>query len=269
MKGSPGRAPQREKRSRPFASRLRLGRHQGPPLPVCGTAWRPAGAGGVVHARRSPPCLVPFLRTPLHETIRHALSEGTPMSTMSPQRPLLVIVNGPPASGKSTLGEQIAVELRLPFLSKDAIKEELFDSLGVIERTISRKLGETSMRLMYTVAGSILDAGTGVVIEANFFRGVSEGDLSSLAARADAVIVHCDAPKDTIKERYVERAQEGDRHPVHHDSKNVDDLEEQLQEGTYEPLNLDLPTIHVDTTDDYDPSVAEIVSRLREEVATR
>ena len=66
------------------------------------------------------------------------------------ERPLLIIVNGPPASGKSTLAEQVAAQLRLPYLSKDAIKEELYDSLGflgVIERRFFRKLGEASMRL--------------------------------------------------------------------------------------------------------------------------
>jgi glucokinase len=179
-------------------------------------------------------------------------------------RPFLIIVNGPPASGKSTLGEQIAADLRLPFLSKDALKEVLFDNLGVIERTLSKKLGEASMRLMYTVATRILEAGGGVVIEANFYRGVSEPDLSPIVDMAHAVMVHCEAPEETLKDRYVERAEEGERHPVHDDSKKVNVLEEQLEEGTYEPLDLGIPLIRVDTANEYDPSVAEIVSRIRE-----
>ncbi len=178
--------------------------------------------------------------------------------------PLLIIVNGPPASGKSTLAEQIAAEMRLPFLSKDALKEELYDSLKTIEHMDSHDLGETAMRLMYTVAERILEAGGGVVIEANFFRGISEDDLAPLVRLARAVVIHCDAPKETIKERYVERAESGDRHPVHDDTNRVDDLEEKLEEGTFEPLELDVPTIHVDTTEDFVPSVAEIVSRLEE-----
>jgi predicted kinase len=181
-------------------------------------------------------------------------------------QPLLIIVNGPPASGKSTLAEQVAAELGLPYVSKDALKEELFDSLGVIERTLTRKLGEASMRLLYTVAGSILDAGTGVVIEANFYHGVSEDDLSPIVARARAMMVHCDAPEETIKDRYVDRAESGERHPVHGSSKKLNDLEDHLEEGTFEPLALDIPVIRVDTTNGYDPSVAEIVSQIRSEV---
>lgn len=180
-------------------------------------------------------------------------------------QPILIIVNGPPASGKSTLAEQIAAQMRLPYISKDALKEELFDNLGVIERTISRKLGEASMRLMYRVAERILEAGGGVVIEANFYRGVSEEELARLAHMARARIIHCEAPKETITERYVERAEAGERHPVHGDSNTVDDLEEKLEEGTFEPLDLDIPMMRVDTTEEYTPSVAEIVSWLREE----
>jgi predicted kinase len=189
---------------------------------------------------------------------------ATPMA-----RPLLIIVNGAPASGKSTLAEQVAAQLGVPFLSKDTFKEELYDSLGVlgvIERTFFRKLGEASMRVMYRVAGSILDAGVGVVLEANFYRGVSEQDLSSLLGKAHGVMIHCEAPEETLKERYVKRAEAGERHPVHDDSNKVDKLEHDLEEGTYEPLDLDLPVIRVSTAEDYDPSIAEIVSRLREAV---
>ncbi|HEV2073808.1 MAG TPA: ATP-binding protein [Thermomicrobiales bacterium] len=180
------------------------------------------------------------------------------------QRPPLIIVNGPPASGKSTLGKEIAAELGIPLLSKDAIKEEMYDSLGKIERKISRRLGETSMRLMYTVARKILDAGLGVVIEANFYHGISEKDLSKLIAVSDAVMVHCTAPEEILKQRYIERAQSGERHPVHDDANRVDELGKDLDDGIYDPLNLGIPLIQVDSSDGFDPSVAEIVSRLQD-----
>lgn len=180
------------------------------------------------------------------------------------ERPQLIIVNGPPASGKSTLGNEIAAELGIPFLSKDAIKEEMYDSLGKIQRTIARHLGETSMRLMYTVAKKILDAGLGVVIEANFYHGVSEKDLSKLIAVSDAVMVHCTAPEEVLKQRYVQRAKSGERHPVHDDADRADELSKDLDKGIYDPLDVGVPLILVDASNGFDPSVAEIVSRLRD-----
>lgn len=187
------------------------------------------------------------------------------MATPSPiNAPLLVIVNGPPASGKSTLGKQIAAGLGVPFIAKDDIKEELYDSLGKVERALSGKLGEASMRIMYTVARRVLDAGVSVVIEANFYQGVSEPDLSELLQYADAVNVHCEAPEEELVERYAERDEAGDRHPVHKNAKKAEELEEEIDEGTYEPLDLDVPLIRVDTSGGYEPSVAEIVSCLRQ-----
>jgi len=186
------------------------------------------------------------------------------IANAAPRTPLLIIVSGPPASGKSTLGKQIAAGLGVPYISKDDLKEELYDSLGKIERALSGKLGEASMRLMYVVAKQILESGNDVVIEANFYRGVSEKDISRIVAISDAMMMHCTAPDDVLKQRYAERSDAGERHPVHDDANKVDDLETALEEGNYEPLDLGIPLIQVDTTNDFSPSVAEILGQIQE-----
>lgn len=179
-------------------------------------------------------------------------------------RPLLVIVSGPPASGKSTLATQVAAGLGLPCIMKDDLKEELYDSLGVIERKISRHLGEAAMRLMYVVARKTLEAGVGIMIEANFYRGISEHDLREVLALADGVMLHCTAPPEVLKARYAERAESGERHPVHDDADSAEDVERDIADGNYDPLDLDLPLICIDSTDDFKPSVAEVISDLQQ-----
>ncbi|HEX8858768.1 MAG TPA: AAA family ATPase [Actinomycetes bacterium] len=47
----------------------------------------------------------------------------------------LVLVTGPPASGKTTLARPLAFSLGLPLLGKDTIKEALFDTLGNGDRS--------------------------------------------------------------------------------------------------------------------------------------
>jgi predicted ATPase len=42
----------------------------------------------------------------------------------------LVLVTGPPGSGKTTLAVPLARRLELPLIAKDTIKEALFDALG-------------------------------------------------------------------------------------------------------------------------------------------
>jgi 2-phosphoglycerate kinase len=61
-----------------------------------------------------------------------------PCEAKTMHRPLLVIITGPPAAGKTTLGRQLAGALSLPFIHKDGIKEILFDVLGWRDRAWSR-----------------------------------------------------------------------------------------------------------------------------------
>lgn len=183
-----------------------------------------------------------------------------------PDKPLLLIVNGPPASGKTTLGQKVADRLEMPMISKDAIKEELYDSLGPIVRRVFRHLGATSMRLMYLMARTTLEAGKPVVIEANFNRGLSERDIGELLPLCVPLQLHCDAPTEELVERYEERDEDGDRHPVHQGGEAADDLQDELDDGLYEPLELDVPTLQIDTTDGYRPDVEETVRWIRSQV---
>lgn len=52
----------------------------------------------------------------------------------SARKSTLILVSGPPASGKSYLARLFAERLTLPLYSRDAIKETLFDTLGWSEK---------------------------------------------------------------------------------------------------------------------------------------
>ncbi len=57
------------------------------------------------------------------------------------EAPLLVVVTGPPAAGKTTIAREIARRLHLPLIAKDTIKEALFDGLGTGDLAWSQRLG--------------------------------------------------------------------------------------------------------------------------------
>ena len=99
----------------------------------------------------------------------------------------LVLVTGPPASGKTTLARPLAHHLDLPLLGKDTIKEALFDTLGTGDRAWSRRLGAASYGVLLAMLREIPAA----VVDANFYpttaqacsRRASGPSRSSAAAR--------------------------------------------------------------------------------------
>ena len=82
--------------------------------------------------------------------------------------PLLVIICGKPATGKTTLAARLAADLGLPCFTKDGLKETLFDTLGSADRAWSRRLGAASMELLGHITGTLVAAGQSLVVEANF-----------------------------------------------------------------------------------------------------
>jgi len=102
----------------------------------------------------------------------------------------VVVVSGPPGAGKSTLARPLAAALGFSLLSKDVIKESLFDALGPLDQDAlvsSKRLGAAAMELLWQLA----EEAPRVVLEANFRpRSQLERDrLSHLSS--NVVEVYC------------------------------------------------------------------------------
>jgi predicted kinase len=174
------------------------------------------------------------------------------------ERPLLVLVSGAPASGKSTLATRLAADFGIPILAKDEIKEALFETLGAPDRERSAQLSLASFRVLFTILARLVEAGVAVVVDCNFHRGRSEAELLPIVARSRAVLIHCQAAPTEIIKRYEQRVSLAQRHAGHHDTTYRNEIASVLASGTYDPIDLDLPTIRVDTTDGYDPDIDAI-----------
>lgn len=168
-----------------------------------------------------------------------------------PRRPVtpIVVITGPPASGKSTLAAMLSERLHLPLIAKDPIKERLYDSFGTGDREWSRHLGRATYPLLYLFLGAQLGAGRPAIVDGSFGPAEANAAFADLHARWPfaALQLHCSAPADVLLERYADRA--ANRHPGHLDGAIIDEVRAGLEEGRWKPL--DLPGRHlvrVDTT---------------------
>jgi len=171
------------------------------------------------------------------------------------ETPLLVVVQGPPAAGKTTVAQEIAQRLRLPLLAKDTVKEALFDGLGTGDLEWSQRLGVGTFEVLAALAEESVAAGASVILEGNFARGSDlERRLAALPARF--VQIHCSAPLELLIERYQSR----ERHPGHVDGERIQGLREAVESHRHGPLDLPGETIRIDTSAPVD--VAALADRF-------
>ena len=131
-------------------------------------------------------------------------------------RPWLLVVSGPPCSGKSVLARRLAQDTGWPICAKDAFKEILFETLGSGDADWSRRLSLAAFELQLAAAGIVVQAGASVLVEGNFRAAEHAGRLLDLPARL--VQVACVADHALLEARHRARAAGGARHPGHLDA---------------------------------------------------
>lgn len=116
-----------------------------------------------------------------------------------------------PGSGKSKLAQLLAPELGLAVLSKDVIKEALWDALGPGDATWARQLGIAAAAALT----SLVRSSGGAVVD----HFVHADHLSDWTALAGIVEVRCACAPEVARRRYVGRV----RHPCHFDADHLRD----------------------------------------------
>lgn len=170
--------------------------------------------------------------------------------------PTLVAVSGPPGAGKTTLAHALADALGWPAVCRDEIKERM----AAASADPADRLDLETLETFFDTLGELLRSGTSLVAEAAFQDRLWRPGLEPLAGLASIRVVRCVVDPEVARTRITRRAAEVPSRAVHADIELLHRIAEgQRPIESWVPIALDVPSMIVDTTQDWKPSLARIV----------
>ena len=159
----------------------------------------------------------------------------------------VILVNGLPGAGKTTVARELSRRMMLPLLSKDVIKEATADVLGIdptddrSQRLWNNALGAAASETMWAL---LADAPGGAILESCWLANVRHLAKEGLrkSGAENPLEIWCEVPFDVARGRFEARHP---RHPIH--GELPVDADWELCRQFMEPLGLG-PTLHIDTT---------------------
>jgi predicted kinase len=184
---------------------------------------------------------------------------------MGSVRPALLIVTGPPASGKTSAARRLAEELKLAVLSKDTFKETLYEQIGS-DDDLEPRIEAAALALVFAVAGMQLEAGVSLLVESNFDTHFDVEHFRRLSREHDVelVQVHIGGDTERLVAKFAERARTDERHPGHGDSPaDANELREKIENGFWDPLEIPGELVRAGMDDDEEAIVGKVRATLQ------
>ena len=178
---------------------------------------------------------------------------------------MLIVVTGRPGSGKSTLAHKLADRIHCPAICRDEFKEGYVHTHG---QSHESPTGDTNLAVLEAFFGAIdllVSRKISLIAEAAFQHKVWARRLEPLMDRTRLRVVVCTLDPMLARERRIQRALEDPARERFHGDTDVRMFKQGLKVGPggeYQPPEMPVPTLHVDTTEAYEPGIEEIVAFL-------